>query len=80
MNKLLTILFILFIFGLGTGIFVLKGLEDEILGNRIIGFSVVGGVFILMPLFLYKRLKGKKLKDYTLTKDNIDRWRDELNE
>ena len=31
-----------------------------------------------MPLFLYNRWNGKKLKDYTLTKENIKKIKNNL--
>lgn len=50
--------------------------EDELLGDQIIGLSVLASVFILMPIFLYHRWKGKKLKDYTLSEENLRKMRD----
>ena len=29
-----------------------------------------------MPLFLYHRWKGKRLEDYTLTKEKMDKMKD----
>lgn len=46
---------------------------DEHLANRYIGFGTVGVFLIAMPLFLFKESKGKKLKDYMLTKENIEK-------
>jgi len=37
---------------------------------------VLCSAFILMPIFLYVRWNGKKLSDYTLTKENMDRMKD----
>lgn len=45
------------------------------LSEIIIGVSVLASVFILMPLFLVHRWRGKKLSDYTLTKENIEKMR-----
>jgi len=45
------------------------------LSEIIIGCSVLASVFILMPLFLAHRWKGKKLSDYTLTKENLDKMK-----
>jgi hypothetical protein len=45
------------------------------LSEIIIGCSVLASVFILMPIFLVHRWKGKKLSDYTLTKENLDKMR-----
>ncbi|MBZ9652361.1 hypothetical protein [Psychroflexus montanilacus] len=46
---------------------------DVLVGERIIGISVLASAFVLMPLFLAHRWKGKRLQDYTLTKENMDR-------
>lgn len=51
-------------------------MENEILGNKIIGIAVLAVVFVLMPIFLYVRLHKKKLKDYTFTPENIKKMRD----
>ena len=56
--------------------FYLRSTGDVILGDRIIGIAVLATAFILMPIFLYVRWKGKRLKDYTLTKENMDRMKD----
>ncbi len=54
--------------------------DDVILGDRIIGIAVLASAFVLMPIFLYVRWKGKKLSDYTLTKENMDKMRDNRRE
>lgn len=77
-KKITFVLFILVLLGFGAGIYVLKVVGNQEVGNKIVGFSVLVSVFIVVPLFLFVRLQGKKLKDYTLTKDNIERWREEL--
>lgn len=46
---------------------------DEFLAHRFIGSGTVGLFLIAMPLFLFKESKGKKMKDYMLTKENIDK-------
>ena len=46
-------------------------------GERIIGYSVLGGTFLYLPLFLYHRWKGKRLKDYTLSEENFKKMREE---
>lgn len=77
--KIITgILFTLVLIAMGVGYYFLQFQENELVGNKIIGFSTLVLVFIVMPLFLYFRLQGKKLKDYTLTPDNIERWRKQL--
>ncbi|MGA8855485.1 MAG: hypothetical protein WB492_15040 [Christiangramia sp.] len=68
---------------LGIGILIAVGvgfyfrLTDRVLaGDRIIGISVLASAFILMPIFLYVRWRGKKLKDYTLSEENMKKMRD----
>lgn len=50
--------------------FSLKG-ENLVLANKCIGFGTVGLFLIAMPLFLIKESKGKKVKDYMLTEENL---------
>ncbi|QNJ97723.1 hypothetical protein [Constantimarinum furrinae] len=44
-------------------------------GDFLIGISIVTGVFILMPLFIYYRWRKRSVKDYMLTKENIEKMR-----
>lgn len=46
-------------------------------GEFCIGISIVGLFFVWMPLFIYHRWKNKDVKDYMLTKENIDKMREE---
>ena len=58
--------------------FYLKWIEnDQVLGNCVVGVCVLASVFILMPIFLYRRWRGKKLKDYTITQDKIKKMRED---
>ena len=50
--------------------------DDILTGDRIIGIAVLVSAFILMPIFLAVRWRGKKLKDYTLSEDNMKKMRD----
>ena len=75
MNTILKILGILILIAIGVG-FYYRTFEDILLGDQIIGLAVLASAFILMPIFLYVRWKGKRLKDYTLTKENMDKMRD----
>jgi len=45
--------------------------ENPAFANKCIGFGTVGLFLIAMPLFLFKESKGKKVKDYMLTEENI---------
>ena len=44
--------------------------------QKLIGFGVVGIFFIVFPLFSYYRWKDKSMKDYMLTKENLDKMRE----
>jgi len=54
--------------------FTIKG-DNLVLANKCIGFGTVGLFLIAMPLFLIKESKGKKVKDYMLTDENIKKMR-----
>lgn len=45
--------------------------KDPQLANKCIGFGTIGLFLVAMPLFLIKASKGKKVKDYMLTDENI---------
>ncbi|MDX1333346.1 MAG: hypothetical protein R3252_09975 [Robiginitalea sp.] len=45
-------------------------------GNKYIGFGVVGIFLVAMPLFLIFESRGKKMKDYMLTDENIRKMRE----
>ena len=55
--------------------FYIKTFENSNDGNKIVGFTVLTAAFIFMPIFLVHRWKGKKLKDYTLSKENLEKLR-----
>jgi hypothetical protein len=48
---------------------------DADYSNKLIGFGVVGLFVIVFPLFSYYRWKDKKLKDYMITKENLEKMR-----
>ena len=75
MNTVIKILGILIAIAIGTG-FYYRMQDEIILGDRIIGIAVLASAFILMPIFLYVRWKGKRLQDYTLTKENLDKMKE----
>ena len=74
MKLLLQILFLITIIGLSFG-FYIKG-DDLAKGDLIIGLSLVLLFFIIMPLFIYRRWKGRDVKDYMLSKENILKMRE----
>lgn len=45
--------------------------EQVALSHKYIGLGTVGIFLIVMPLFLVKESKGKKMKDYMLNEENI---------
>lgn len=75
MKLFMKILGIAILIAIGVGFYF--RLNDQILtGDRIIGIAVLASAFILMPIFLYVRWRGKKLKDYTLSEDNLKKMRE----
>jgi len=57
---------------LGSIVYGFTLLEDApITGNKCIGFGVIGIFLLAMPLFLIFESRGKKMKDYMLTDENI---------
>ncbi|MEP2937517.1 MAG: hypothetical protein ABJM06_09290 [Gilvibacter sp.] len=73
MVRFLQFLCIVVFAGIGIG-YYLKG-SDPKLGDLIIGLSLVSGMFLLMPLFIYHRYKNRDVKDFMLNKENIERMR-----
>ena len=43
--------------------------------EKFIGFGVAGLFFIVFPLFSYYRWKGKNMKDYMITRENLEKMR-----
>ena len=70
MRNFLWLLFISILISLASGL-CFKNSLDEVIGERIIGFTVLTGAFIYLPLFLYHRWKDKRLQDYTLSQENL---------
>lgn len=75
MNTIIKILAIIILVAIGVG-FYYRINDNIILGDKIIGVAVLASAFILMPIFLYVRWKGKKLEDYTLSDKNIKKMKD----
>lgn len=72
MKYLIRTLLLLILAGFGVG-FYYKWKEPAPVGDQIIGISVLVMSFILMPLFIYHRSKGKNIKDYMFTQENWDK-------
>ncbi len=43
--------------------------------EKLKGFGVLGLFLITIPLFIYHSWKGKNVKDYMLTNENLDRMK-----
>lgn len=65
-------------------IFTIASITSIILGfvldveysQKLIGFGVMGLFFIVFPLFSYYRWKDKNVQDYMLSKENLDKMRE----
>lgn len=44
--------------------------------QKLIGFGVLGLFFVVFPLFSWYRWKDKKVEDYMLTKENLQKMRE----
>ena len=75
MKLFMKILGIAILIAIGVG-FYFRLNDDVLTGDRIIGISVLASAFILMPIFLVVRWRGKKLEDYTLSDENMKKMRD----
>jgi len=72
MKYLIALIFIASVGSIITG-FVLK---PEPVAHQFIGYGVIGLFLFVIPLFTYHRWKGRKVNDYMLTKENIEKMRD----
>lgn len=66
-----TLIWILFVASLTS--IVVGVVTNSELDEKYIGFGVVGLFLIVFPLFSYYRWKNKKISDYMLTKENIEK-------
>lgn len=68
------LILIIFLASLGSIIYGFT-LPETALADKFIGFGTVGLFLVAMPLFLITAGKGKNLKDYMLTDENIRKMR-----
>jgi len=60
-----------------TMVSMLIGLTVELpYSNKLIGFGVIGLCAVVFPLFSYYRWKDKKMADYMLTPENLEKMRE----
>ena len=76
MKYLIVIIFIASVGSIVAG-FILK---PDAIAEKLIGSGVIGLFIFVIPLFTYHRWKDRKVNDYMLTKENIDKMRDYQNE
>lgn len=51
-------------------------LKPDAIAEKLIGSGVVGLFIFVIPLFTYHRWKDRKVNDYMLTRENIEKMRD----
>lgn len=73
MKITLRFLFFFILLSLTIGFYFKNYQNNEVLGEKIVGATVLFSVLFFLPLFLYFRWKDKNIKDYTLTKENYDK-------
>ena len=75
MRIVLIILFLLIAASVAFG-FYIKPIDYRT-GEFCIGIGISALFFLWMPLFIYHRWRKRNFKDYMLTKENIDKMRQE---
>lgn len=70
MKYLIWFFFLISVGSIATGYFF-----EESYSQKLIGGGVVVLFFVVFPLFSYYRWKDKKVEDYMITKENIDKMR-----
>ena len=78
MKIILRFLFFSILSSLIIGFYFKNYENDQFLGEKIIGSTVLFSVIFFLPLFLYHRWKDKDIRDYTLTEENYERMRNEV--
>jgi len=71
MKYILSIFLVAVVIGVCVGFYIRP--DDIKTGDLIIGLSLVVLFFIIMPLFIYHRWKDRSVKEYMLTKENIEK-------
>jgi hypothetical protein len=67
---------IAFLFLAATSCIIIGYIMETEYSEKLIGFGVVGLFLIVFPLFSYHRWKDKKVEDYMLTKENLEKMRE----
>ena len=75
MKYVIRILFIIILVLIGVG-YYFKNNNDHVVGDRWVGIAILLTAFVLMPIFIIHRWKGKKVSDYMLNEKNIKKMID----
>lgn len=75
MRYALIIIFLLIVTSVSYGFYSKP--EDLRTAEFCIGIGITGLFFVWMPLFIYHRWRNRNFKDYMLTKENLDKMREE---
>lgn len=67
---------ILLLFLASVGSIVTGYLLDVPYSQKLIGFGVLGLFLVVFPLFIFYRWKNRSVKEYMLTKENLEKMRD----
>lgn len=69
--------YVIIVLFLASSISIICGFIMEKLpyAQKLIGFGTLGLFFVVIPLFIFQSWKGKKIEDYMLTKENLDKMR-----
>ncbi len=76
MKLFLKIFTFLLVASLGYGFYIKS--SETLLGDRIIGISVLVFSFVLMPLFIAFRWKKRRIEDYIMTPESIEKMSNSL--
>jgi len=71
---------IIVIFVASISLLVCGFIMDVDYSEKLIGFGVAGLFLVAFPLFSYYRWKDKNLKDYMLTKENLEKMKESQKE
>lgn len=66
---------VLIFFIVSIGLILTGFLLDLEYSQKLIGFGTAGLFLVVFPLFSYYRWKDKDIKDYMLTKENLDKMK-----
>ncbi len=75
MKYIIRILFITVVLLVCIG-YYFKNSGDHSTGDKLVGVGILAASFILMPIFIYHRWKDKKVKDYMLTEENLNKMKE----